>query len=78
MKLMFYFSIFTLINQFSLLLLVRAHYIIDLFTALLIAQLYCQLGERLSYFPDKYILGLSAKERKHVLLTPCKKCGWSN
>ena len=78
MKFMYYFSIFNLINQFFLLLLVRAHYIIDLLAGFIIAQLYLQLGERLSYFPDKYVLGLSAKDRKHVLLTPCPKCGWSN
>ncbi len=37
MKFMYYASIFTLLNQFCLLLLVRAHYIIDLASGLIFA-----------------------------------------
>ena len=47
-----YLCTFIMINQWIMMMFVRAHYIIDMTTGLMVAHYFHKIGERLSYFID--------------------------
>jgi len=73
-----YMTVFVLVNQWVLLMLLRTHYIIDLVTGLLLGHWAMMSAEWISYVIDVKLLGWSAKQRKLGYHNPCEKCGWAN
>ena len=72
-----YFTLFILVNQWTMLFLVRTHYVIDLVTGVIFAH-YCFIqAERLSYVSDVLVLGVGkGKHRYRKYFYPCKVCAW--
>jgi hypothetical protein len=58
--------------------LVRTHYIIDLVGGFLMANYVFYLAEKISFFLDVKIMGISGKKRGRNYFKPCHVCGWSN
>ena len=74
-------SLFTagvLINQWTMLYLVRTHYIIDLITGLLFAHYFFIQAEKISYLTDVIGMGIgNGKRRFRYFWQPCSHCGWA-
>ena len=76
---MSYFTLFILLNQWTMLFLVRTHYIIDLITGVIMAHYMFIQAERLSFISDVLVLGISGgKNRFRFSWRPCKVCGWAH
>jgi len=58
--------------------LVRTHYIIDLVGGLIIASYVHYLAEKLSFYVDVKLTGVSGERRARNYFKPCKCCGWAN
>lgn len=72
------FNLFILINQWVCLMLLRAHYVIDLVAAVILAH-YCHMAaEWISFILDVKLVGTPSDERKNYIYKPCECCGWSN
>jgi hypothetical protein len=72
---------FIMLNQWSMLMLVRAHYIIDMVTSLAVAHYMHMLAEKVSYLVDvlwmrQHLTKPDLRERYNW--KPCRECGWSN
>eukprot|EP00347_Sterkiella_histriomuscorum_P013109 403365984 len=72
------FCMFTLLNQWVFLLLIRNHYIIDLITGVIFANYMYNWAEKISWICDTFILGLRNFQKGRHNLKPCDQCGWSN
>mmetsp|Transcript_17896 Transcript_17896/g.30424 ORF Transcript_17896/g.30424 Transcript_17896/m.30424 type:complete len:157 (-) Transcript_17896:159-629(-) len=68
----------TLIIEWSVLTMLRTHYIIDLLTGVMVAHLAFINSEWVSYFADVKIAGFRGKDRNQIGHDVCRKCGWSN
>lgn len=75
---MSYFALFIMVNQWIMMMLVRTHYVIDMVTGLLVAHYMYIHAEKLSYYADILMFGVSAKDRNRCYYKPCKYCGWNN
>ena len=74
-----YMCIFVLVNQWIMMTLTRAHYIIDLITGLIFGHYFFMLAEWVSYYVDVKVLGVvSLKRRGRMAWIPCKSCGQHN
>ncbi len=72
------FAIFVMINQWLMMMLVRTHYVIDMVTGLLVSHYMYVNAEKLSYYIDVKLFGLTAKDRNRFYYKPCKYCGYCN
>ena len=59
-------------------MLLRAHYIIDIITGLIMAHYAWMMAEWVSFVFDVYVVGAPSKERYNTYFKPCKCCGFSN
>jgi hypothetical protein len=70
--------LFVLVVEWTVLMLLRTHYIIDLVSGAMIAHLALIQAEWLSFFLDVKLTGLGGKERQQMAFEVCPVCGWSN
>lgn len=68
------FAFFVLIYQTTMSLCTRGAYIIDLFAAFIFGHFFFILGERLAYYIDVKLFGLTFQERFPHFATECSKC----
>lgn len=68
---MSYFCIFTLINQWMMMCLIRNHYVIDMITGVIMANWFYNFAERLSFFVDVKLLGIPGEKRMRNFYKPC-------
>jgi hypothetical protein len=73
-----YLGIYTTLNNFIMLTVMRAHYFIDLITGFCVARITYVLGEKLTYYYDVTLCGLPRHKRESHLFEPCAECGWCN
>jgi len=72
------YCLVVLVCEWSLLTMLRTHYIIDLLSAVVIAHFCFINAEWMSYIFDVKFMGWDGKKRNHFAHEPCKKCGWCN
>jgi hypothetical protein len=73
-----YLGIFTTLNNFIMLTLMRAHYFIDLIAGFCVARTIFVLSEKLSYYDDAMLKGLPRHKRESYHYKACAECGWNN
>lgn len=76
-----WFCFFVMCNQWLMMMLIRAHYVIDMVSGLIIAHYLHILAERLSFLVDVKIMRqhlTKGDPRERYYFKPCKACGWSN
>lgn len=73
-----YVALFTFINEWVLMVLLRSHYFIDMLTGVIVAHVCIIWAEPATFLPDVKGLGIKGFDRKQHFYTPCQKCGWSN
>ena len=61
-----------------MMILFQTHYIIDLTAGYAVAIIFGPVGEKLSYFPDRFLFGFKGHDRYFVRYKPCPRCGWAN
>lgn len=72
------FWIFMFFFNWIMMTVLRTHYVIDMFGGFCVGLLCGIIGEKLSFYPDKYIFGLPASKLRALHYSPCLKCGWLN
>lgn len=73
-----FLAVLMLINMWTLLMLLRTHYVIDFISALVFARISHYYGEKLSFFVDVKVLGYRRQSRHKRWFDPCPRCGWGN
>jgi hypothetical protein len=69
-----YFSIFTMVFQFSLMIALRGHYMIDLVSGIVFAHYFWLLSERYSYIIDVKVFKIPFNKRFPTFTKSCNKC----
>lgn len=72
---MSYLTVLIAVVEALMLVITRAHWIIDFTTAIACAFILHPLGEKLSYFADVKGFGYPKLTRSSFHYTPCAKCG---
>lgn len=68
------FSLFTMLFQFTLMISLRGHYMIDLISGIVFAHYFWLLSERYSYLIDVKVFKIPFEKRFPLFTTSCKKC----
>lgn len=69
-----YFSLFTLFMQFSLMICLRGHYIVDLLSGIVFGHYFWLLSERYCYVVDVKLFKIPFHKRFPAYTRSCKKC----
>ena len=75
---MVYFSCIVAFYLWYYMIVMRDHYIIDLYTGVIIAHWSVMQADWLTYYLDVKWFGLSHNKRTTYVTVPCIRCGWNN
>lgn len=68
---MSFFCLFVLLNEWTMMLLIRNHYLIDMITGVILAQYAHWQAERISFLVDCKFLGVPFHKRYSNFFQPC-------
>lgn len=77
-KLLWKLQPFALLVNVVHMILVRAHYLIDMYAGFAVGVLWSILAEKLTFYPDVIGMGYRKSKRASLMYQACPKCGWSN
>ncbi len=69
-----YFSIFTMVFQFTLMVALQGHYLIDLMSGIVFAHYFWLLAERYCYIVDVKVFKIPFEKRFPMFTRSCLKC----
>ena len=56
----------------------QTHYFIDYTSAIAVSWISIRVAEKVSFFSDRFLIGVRGEKRVQRQWKPCHQCGWSN